>query len=139
MDVAVLLLIWRRPIHVKKVINSLRIVSPKKIYISSDGPIKDDFKNKELVESTREIVLKEIDWDCEKICNFSKVNKGCKVGVSDGIDWFFSYEEEGIILEDDCFYIQIIFSNVKDEIYLDENLVPFFNIYLKIHGFSTEQ
>ena len=39
-----------------------------------------------------------------------------------------------IILEDDCFYIQIIFSNVKDEIYLDENLVPFFNIYLKIHG-----
>ena len=27
-----------------------------------------------------------------------------------------------IILEDDCFYIQIIFSNVKDEIYLNENL-----------------
>ena len=62
MDVAVLLLIWRRPIHVKKVINALRRVSPKKIYISSDGPIKDDLKNKELVESTRELVLKEIGF-----------------------------------------------------------------------------
>ena len=102
MDVAVLLLIWRRPSHVKKVINSLRIVSPKKIYISSDGPIKDNLKNKELVEATREIVLKEINWDCEKILNFSHENKGCRIGVSEGIDWFFSYEEEGIILEDDC-------------------------------------
>ncbi len=102
MEIAILLLIWKRPSHVKKVINSLRRVSPKKIYISSDGPIKDNLKNKELVEETREIVLKEIDWDCEKILNFSQENKGCRIGVSEGIDWFFSYEEEGIILEDDC-------------------------------------
>ena len=35
MDVAILLLVWRRPILTKKIISSLRKISPKKIYVSS--------------------------------------------------------------------------------------------------------
>ncbi len=31
-----------------------------------------------------------------------KLNLGCKIGVSGGINWFFNYVDEGIILEDDC-------------------------------------
>ena len=33
---------------------------------------------------------------------FSKNNQGCKLGVSNAINWFFEHEREGIILEDDC-------------------------------------
>ena len=155
MEIAILLLIWKRPIHVKKVINSLRRVSPKKIYISSDGPIKDNLKNKELVEATREIVLKEIDWDCEKILNFSQENKGCKIGVSDGIDWFFSYEEEGIILEDDCvpteeffYFCQSLLKKYRNDNRIwaicgngyqnkSNNYSYFFSRYLDVWGWAT--
>ena len=102
MDVAILLLLWRRPIHTKKLINAIGKVNPNKIYISCDGPIKNDIKNEKLVKLTRDIVLKEINWDCQIKTNFLDINKGCKVAVSDGINWFFKNEEEGIILEDDC-------------------------------------
>ena len=33
---------------------------------------------------------------------FQNKNLGCRKGVTAGIDWFFSNEEMGIILEDDC-------------------------------------
>ena len=102
MDVPILLLIWKRPSHTSRVINSIRQICPKKIYISSDGPIKNDRENKRLVELVREIVLKEINWDCEIFTNFSNINKGCKIAVTEGINWFFRNEQEGIIIEDDC-------------------------------------
>ena len=94
MDIAILLLVWKRPNHTRLVINSLRLISPTRIYISSDGPISGDDDNKKLVELVRLIVLKEIDWECEIFTNFCKINKGCKKGVSDGISWFFNYENE---------------------------------------------
>jgi len=102
MDVAILLLIWKRPELTKRVIGSIREVSPKRIYISSDGPIKNDKNNQKLVTITRDLVLREIDWECKVYTNFSRENQGCKLAVSRGIDWFFDNEEEGIILEDDC-------------------------------------
>lgn len=102
MDVAILLLIWKRPEHTKRVIGSIRKVAPKRIYISSDGPKKNDKNNQKLVNITREEVLREINWECNIFTNFSEENQGCKLAVSKGIDWFFDHEDEGIILEDDC-------------------------------------
>ena len=52
MDVPILLLIWKRPSHTTRVINSIRQICPKKIYLS-DGPIKNDRENKRLVELVR--------------------------------------------------------------------------------------
>jgi FkbM family methyltransferase len=43
-----------------------------------------------------------VDWRCEVRTLFRESNLGCRVGVSTAIDWFFSQETEGIILEDDC-------------------------------------
>lgn len=102
MDVPILLLVWKRPIHTKRIIDSIRKLCPKKMYISADGPIKNDINNQRLVDSVRELIFKQIDWECKILTNFSNINKGCKHAVSDGITWFFKYEEEGIILEDDC-------------------------------------
>ena len=40
-DVPVLILIYNRPKFTKKLIMALKIIKPKKIYISCDGPKKD--------------------------------------------------------------------------------------------------
>jgi hypothetical protein len=71
------------------------------LYISSDGPRKDKLYEDNKVKHVREIVTK-IDWTCELHTQFHHENYGCKNGVSSAIDWFFSKEEMGIILEDDC-------------------------------------
>jgi len=102
MDVAILLLIWKSPEHSKRVIESISKVAPKRIYISSDGPIINDKNNQRLVSLTRDEVIKQINWDCQLFTNFSEENQGCKLAVTRGINWFFDNEDEGIILEDDC-------------------------------------
>ncbi len=40
---------------------------------------------------------------------FREQNLGCKIAVSNAIDWFFDNEEAGIILEDDCLPAQSFF------------------------------
>ena len=98
----VLIIAWRRPNQVKKVICSLReYYSPNKVYVACDGPLQSE-QEKEKVLNTRKVIEKEIDWDCEIKKLYSPVNKGCRKGVSDAISWFFSENDDGIILEDDC-------------------------------------
>jgi len=47
-------------------------------------------------------IVSKIDWPCEVKRLIRDENLGCKMAVSGAIDWFFSIEPEGIILEDDC-------------------------------------
>jgi len=105
----VLLLIFNRPDPTVRLINALRIVKPRKVYVSADGPRAWVTGEAESCENTR-AVIQQIDWDCEIVTNFAHQNKGCKNAVSTGISWFFSYEPEGIILEDDCIPNKSFFS-----------------------------
>ena len=98
----ILLISWKRPQKTLKVLNEIRKISPTKIYLACDGPIKNDPVNKEKVLQTRKILNNEIDWHCEINRLYSDTNNGCKIGVSKAITWFFKNEEKGIILEDDC-------------------------------------
>lgn len=98
-NVPVLFLIFKRPNTTKQVFDSIRKVKPKKLFIAADGPRNE--KEQELCEKTREIVLNNIDWDCEIETLFREENLGLKIAVSSAIDWFFEHVEEGIILEDD--------------------------------------
>ena len=97
----VLLIAWKRPKHLKKVIESLRLYRPSKIYFACDGP-RDELEEKIKVEKTRAIVDNEIDWPCKINKLIRDRNKGCKLAVSEAISWFFSENDDGIILEDDC-------------------------------------
>ena len=42
-----------------------------------------------------------IDWDCEVHTLFHPNNLGCKYAMHEAIQWFFSEEAYGIVLEDD--------------------------------------
>jgi GT2 family glycosyltransferase len=100
MDTPVLLLNFNRPHLTAGLIENLRLIRPKKIYFAIDGPRAgrdDDKENCSLVEKTMEL----IDWDCEVKLSKNKENLGLRRNVKLNIDWLFSENETGIILEDD--------------------------------------
>jgi len=101
METPILFIIYNRPEYTQKVFNSIRTSKPRKLFVSADGPKKDDKVDFFLCETTRKIV-NDVDWPCEVYNNFSNENMGCKLGVTRAINWFFENVEEGIILEDDC-------------------------------------
>lgn len=100
-NTAILFLIFNRPETTNKVLDRIKQVRPKRLYISADGPRVNNLKDKEQIKITRKIIEK-IDWDCTIKKNYSDKNLGCKESVSKALKWFFEYEESGIILEDDC-------------------------------------
>lgn len=97
----VLFLVFNRPDTTRQVFEAIRKAKPQKLYIAADGPREGRAGEAERCAETRAIV-DNIDWPCEKKTLFREQNIGCRNAVSSAIDWFFSNEEEGIILEDDC-------------------------------------
>jgi len=74
---------------------------PSLLYIAADGPRDHKQEEKIKCDMARKVV-ELVDWPCELKTLYRDSNLGCKIAVSSAIDWFFSQEEEGIILEDDC-------------------------------------
>ena len=97
----ILLTLWRRPKETYKVIEAIRKVKPKKLFIGCDGPRKGNKKEFDKVQKTIAICKEQINWNCEVKWLISKKNLGCKVGVVKAINWFFKHVDEGIIMEDD--------------------------------------
>jgi hypothetical protein len=96
----VLFIIYNRPDLTFKVFEAIQKVKPSRLYITADGPNtlkKDD----EALCSQSRSVINRIDWDCALKVQMKKNNIGCKLHLSNAINWFFNNEEEGIILEDD--------------------------------------
>ena len=81
---------------------SIKEYRPDKLYIAADGPRTEKRGEFQLCEDTRKSVLEAIDWDCEVKTLFRDENLGCAMAVSGAISWFFSNEEYGVIIEDDC-------------------------------------
>ena len=100
MNTPVLLLAFNRPDLTLKVYDVIRLVKPKKLYVSIDGPRlnnQTDLTNINIITS----IFNNIDWDCEFKLNKFNNNLGCGMAISQGINWFFKEVEYGIILEDD--------------------------------------
>lgn len=95
----ILLIIFKRKDTALKVLDTIRNVKPRKLYIVADGWRNEEEKIKCI--DTREAVLKAVDWDCDVKTLFQDKNLGCCNGVATAITWFFDNEEQGIILEDD--------------------------------------
>ena len=106
---AVLFMVFNRLDTTKQVFQAIREAKPPRLYIACDGVRiyrKDDI---EKVQTVRDYVMQNIDWNCEVKTLFQKKNLGCKYAVSSAITWFFENEEMGIILEDDCLPSQSFF------------------------------
>lgn len=98
------LLIWfNRPDLATQILDRVRLARPTRLYIAVDGA-RDPERHPKDVELTRRCkeLAAAVDWPCEVRTRFSGVNQGCGRGPSNAITWFFSQEDYGIILEDDC-------------------------------------
>jgi hypothetical protein len=110
----ILFLVFNRPDVTKRVFLSIKNAKPPILYIASDGPRLSEIGERDKVEDIRSYLLKNIDWNCEVKTLFRDNNLGCKVAVSEAINWFFKSEKEGIILEDDCLPSQSFFDFCED-------------------------
>ena len=61
----ILILAWRRPLSLERVIDALRIHSPTLLYVACDGPSDNRPGEAAKVSATREVIRKSIDWPCE--------------------------------------------------------------------------
>ena len=109
-ETPVLLLLFNRPDKTKKVIDLLRKIKPKQVFVSADGPRPGNKNDKILCSNVRELIVSYIDWDCKIFTLYNENNLGCGLAVSRGIDWFFKQVDYGIILEDDCILSESFFS-----------------------------
>ncbi len=100
MNSPLLFLVFNRPEKTRTVFECIRRERPPRLYVAADGPRKERAGEEELCREVREIAV-AVDWPCELKTLFRSGNLGCGSAVSGAIDWFFSHEEEGIILEDD--------------------------------------
>ena len=97
----ILLLGFNRPETTRRVITQLRKVKPKKVFFSTDGPRSSVAEDQVKSAQVREL-SSDFDWACELQEHHHEENLGCRKAVEQGISWFLSHVESGIILEDDC-------------------------------------
>jgi hypothetical protein len=101
MKTPVVLIIFRRPEKTQKILNIIREIQPKKLFVIADAPRSHKLGEAEKCEKTRAII-ETIDWDCQVYKNYSEQNLGSSKRIPSGLNWVFSQVEEAIILEDDC-------------------------------------
>ena len=81
-----------------RVFNSIKKLKPRILYFASNAP-----KNEREVDSVNKVrnIIKKINWKCKLVLIFHKKHLLVKDSIPASIDFFFSKEEQGIILEDD--------------------------------------
>lgn len=93
--------IFKRPDTTQRVFERIRQAQPPKLLVIADGPRTEVSGESEKCQAARAII-KQVDWDCEVLTNYSEINLGCRKRISSGLDWVFNQVEAAIILEDDC-------------------------------------
>ena len=100
-EAPIVLIVFNRPRETSTLLEEIRKLEPKKLFIIADGPRLNRPGEAELCLEVRRIAT-NIDWECEVKTDFSDVNLGCKNRVVTGLDWVFTNTDKAIILEDDC-------------------------------------
>jgi len=100
-DTPILFIIFNDPVKSRHTFEQIKKLKPSNLFLAADGPRQDKKGELERCLETRKI-LNEINWECNVRTFFRSENSGSAgVGVFSAIEWFFSYVEEGIVLEYD--------------------------------------
>lgn len=107
-EVSVLVIAYNKPDLLASSLEKLRKIEPRKIYIHLDGP-QESIRSLELNTSCR-LVIENFQKEFKEVeARVQTKNLGGKYGVLSALDWFFSNEEFGIILEEDIEFDDEIF------------------------------
>jgi hypothetical protein len=115
-----------RPRQFSLVFDQIKLARPSKLFLYQDGPRQnhpDDLLN---ILKCREIAT-NIDWDCEVNRFYQETNYGCDPSEYLAQKWFFSYVDQGIVLEDDDVPSQSFFPFCKEmlERYANDERINF--------------
>lgn len=101
--VPVLLITFNRPNHTRKVLDAILAAQPQELYVFQDGPRVSNLSDAFKCEEVRKVVDELTESNSVKLHKlFSEKNLGCGPGPMTALNWFFSKNEMGIILEDDA-------------------------------------
>ena len=118
-EIPVVLFIFKRQHTLKRIIERIATVKPKKMYIIADGPRNEEESEK--VKKCRETVEKSINWKCEVIKNYATKNRGVFENIAGGARWVFEREKFAIFLEDDNLPEITFFEYCRELLYKYEN------------------
>lgn len=92
---------YRRPDHLRKVMERVRAARPLRLFGVSDGPRPDRPETRAGVEQSRRVFREAIDWTCDWELQERETNVGSYLSVSRGLDEILAKVDRTIILEDD--------------------------------------
>lgn len=133
MNTPILLITFNRPDHTRRVLEAILVAKPRDMYVFQDGAREGNENDIVKCAEVRQVVEELIkDVDVVLHTNYSSKNLGCGAGPMTGINWFFSQEEMGIVMEDDCLPHLDFFGYCEELLdrYKNEEKVHFINATL---------
>lgn len=106
----VLLIAFNRPEATRRTFERIRAARPTRLYVSIDAPRPERGAPERALVAEVTHLATSVDWPCELRTQASDHNRGPGGGPRWAVDWFFSAESEGIIVEDDCLPQQTFFA-----------------------------
>jgi hypothetical protein len=101
-DIPILVIFFNRPDCLEQLLIGLVNAGAKNIYFAADGPRIGSRVDASKIEACM-VLAKSFASNFNSVHFFNaEENFGCDIFVPKAISWFFSIEERGIILEDDC-------------------------------------
>ncbi len=97
----ILILGFKRPENVLKIIEAIRPQAPGKVYFAVDGPRPEKTSDFLQVAKTQS-AIESIDWECEVYTRFRETNLGLRRAIPDAVSWVLMNEDRLIVIEDDA-------------------------------------
>ena len=129
----ILLIVFNRPDHTRRVLEAILAANPQELYIFQDGAREGNEDDMAKCIEVRHLISEMAkDKDVMLHTNYSDRNLGCGAGPMTGITWFFSQVEMGIVMEDDCLPHPDFFGYCEELLmrYKDDAKVRFVNATL---------
>ncbi|MEY2600666.1 MAG: hypothetical protein RLZZ142_2925, partial [Verrucomicrobiota bacterium] len=98
----VVLFIFNRPEHTRRVLLQIREAQPEHLVVMADGPRPGNTADAATCAATRAMVDRFVDWNPQTSLHYAQTNLGCRERVRSGIEWTFQHFDRAIFLEDDC-------------------------------------
>lgn len=99
--IPVLLVAYNRPDSVVRALKTIKNAGSRRLYVAVDGPKAGSSADFGRVAEVLRIIGNELE-DEDSLVRIRERNLGLRESMIDALDWFFSCEESGIVLEDDC-------------------------------------
>lgn len=100
-DIPIAINFFVRPYTLEKVIESVKAVKPKLLFLIADGPRPNKPDDVKGCKACRDLVDKMIDWDCKVYKFYNETNKGLFATYFDSMKRVFEVVDYCIFMEDD--------------------------------------